>query len=65
MRQLQDDDLMPFGKYKGIVMQKVPADYLHYLWTNGMKHKVKFDEVADYISRNLEALQQEHEDGIW
>ncbi len=56
---------MPFGKYKGTLMQDVPADYLHYLWTNGMKEKTKTDSVADYIQRSLSALKQEDKDKLW
>lgn len=64
MKELQDTDPMPWGKYKGTPMQDVPADYLHYLWTNfGMKFKS--GEVGDYILRNKAALKQEHPDGIW
>ena len=65
MKPLEDTDLMPFGKYKNLQMQDVPASYLHYLWTNGMKQKVKFDPVAGYIAENLEALKEEYENGIW
>lgn len=65
MKHLTDTDLMTFGKYKGIPMQDIPAHYLHYLWTNGKKHDVKFCPVAEYIQRNLSALKQEYKDGIW
>ncbi len=65
MKQLQDTDLMPFGKHKGIPMSDVPASYLHYLWQNGMKHEVKTKDVANYIHRNLSALKEEYEDGVW
>lgn len=64
MKELQDTDLMPFGKYTGTPMQDVPAQYLHWLWTNGKKHD-RACPVADYIRRNLSALKQEHKDGIW
>lgn len=69
-RELQDTDLMPFGKYKGTPMQDVPASYLHWLWTqnNGRDQRTQMlrsDPVLDYIRRNLSALKQEHEDGIW
>lgn len=60
---LTDTDPMPFGKHKGEPMQDVPASYLHYLWTNGLKDSKA--SVADYIRRNLDALKQEHKDGIW
>lgn len=70
MTPLQDTDKMPFGQYgpqprgNGSLMQDVPAKYLHYLWTNGKKND-KQCPVADYIRRNLAALQMEHKDGIW
>lgn len=69
MKELQDTDWMPFGKYgpKGNdcrMMQDVPASYLHWLWTNGKKED-RTCPVADYIRRNLSALQREHKDGIW
>ncbi len=59
---------MPFGKYKGHPMADVPAQYLHFLWTDPrdpMKNRTKTDRVADYIERNLAVLKKEHEDGIW
>jgi len=65
MKPLTDTDLMPFGKYRNLQMSDVPASYLHYLWTNGMKEKQKLDPVAMYIAENLSALKQEHKDGIW
>ena len=62
---LSDTDKMPFGKYKGLPMQDVPADYLHYLWQAGLKSKVTTDSVAEYINRSLSALKQEYPNGIW
>jgi hypothetical protein len=64
MKEMQDTDAMPFGKHKGTPMQDVPAIYLHWLWSNGMD-KDKFNPVADYIRRNLNALKMEYKDGIW
>lgn len=64
LKELQDADVMPYGKYKGEPMQDVPASYLHWLWINGKKDD-KYDAVADYIRRNLTALQQENPDAIW
>lgn len=55
---------MPYGKYKGQLMQDVPASYLHWLWGDGKKNDIQ-DPVADYIRRNLSALKQEHPDGLW
>jgi len=65
MKQLEDTDIMPFGKHKGLQMQEVPASYLHWLWTNGLSKEVKTKNVADYISRRLDALKVEYTDGIW
>lgn len=63
-KELQDTDLMPFGKYRGKPMSDVPASYFHYLWTTGLKDHMQSD-VAYYIRRNLSALKKEHPDGIW
>lgn len=64
MKQLADYDPMPFGKHKGLLMQDVPASYLHWLWANG-KAGDNQCPVADYIRRNISALEQEYPDGIW
>lgn len=64
-RSLDDTDPMPFGKHKGEPMSDVPASYLHWLWTNGLKQKAKTDPVANYIERNLDALKKEYPDGLW
>lgn len=64
MSELQDADLMPFGKYKGASMQDVPAAYLHWLWCNGKKGDMRCP-VADYIRRNLTVLEKEYPDGEW
>lgn len=60
---VKDTDPMPFGQYKGKPMQDVPARYLHYLWTNGLKEKD--DPVSSYIRERLDALKLEYPDGIW
>ena len=64
MIELKDTDRMPFGEHRGEPMQDVPANYLHWLWTNGKEHD-KQCPVADYIRRNLDSLRTEHKDGIW
>lgn len=64
MQELTDLSPMPFGKFKGQPMQDVPASYLHWLWSNG-KQGDRRCPVADYIRRNLDALKQDHPDGIW
>ena len=71
MKQLQDTDWMPWGKYgpsKGDPrrMEDVPARYLHFLWAEaGLKAEVQIQPVAEYIQRNMSGLQQEYPDGIW
>lgn len=64
MKPLEDLDLMPFGKYRSVPMQDIPAHYLHWLWSNGLKND-KQSPVAAYIRNNLSSLRQEHPDGIW
>ena len=65
MTQLDDTSLMPFGKFANVPMQEVPVNYLHWLWsTSGMKND-RLSPVADYIRRNLHALQLENKDLIW
>jgi len=59
---MNDTDPMPFGKYKGTLMQDVPVEYLHWLYyatgTNGQC-------VRDYIKDNIDALKMENKDLIW
>lgn len=71
LKQLEDLDWMPFGKYyvSRTPMQEVPASYLHYLWTHGIKVDLQMNtpqgKVARYIQKHLSHLKQEHPDGIW
>lgn len=64
-QKLTDTCKMPFGKYKGQLMQDVPVSYLHWLWQEGKKYQVGQDSVADYIKENLNALKMENKDLIW
>ena len=68
MKELTDDDPMPFGKYgpgrEERIMGDVPASYLHWLWVNG-KRDDKNCSVADYIRRNKTSLELDYPDGIW
>ena len=59
--KLQDDDPMPFGKYKGVPMMDVPVSYLHWFWHNSNKQ----GEVCMYIKENLSGLKMENKDLIW
>ncbi len=55
---MKDTDLMPFGKYKGLQMQEVPASYL--LWyLNDSKYGMRDTRVIDYIRDNIEVLRKE------
>lgn len=65
MRILQDTDPMPWGKYKGVPMQDVPADYMFWLWTERGFENNLIDPVPEYIRRNLSAFEMEYPDGIW
>lgn len=63
-KDLYDDSPMPFGKYKGEMMQDVPASYLQWLWINGLNKDIK-NPVSKYIRDNINALKQEYSDGLW
>jgi hypothetical protein len=65
MQKLNDNDPIPYGKFKGTKMEKIPAKYLHYLWVNGLQEKRDTDPVAGYIAANIAALELEYRDGIW
>jgi len=66
MKPLTDDDRMPYGKYKGEKLLRVPASYFHWLWTNGKSAEPPGkDDVADYIRHNMASLKLDHPDGIW
>ncbi|HBD93528.1 MAG TPA: hypothetical protein DC057_05090 [Spirochaetia bacterium] len=51
---LTDNDLMPFGKYKGEKMVNVPATYLLF-----MKDKIKNKKILEYIEDNIDVLDFE------
>ena len=52
---LNDDSIMPFGKYKGTKMGNVPAEYLMWLYDNNKCDKA----VREYIEDNLDVIQVE------
>lgn len=60
--KLEDISPMPFGKYKGILMQDVPVTYLHWLWHN-VYHPS--GGVYEYIKENISALKLENKDLLW
>jgi len=54
-QKLNDDSIMPWGKYKDYSMANVPADYLIWLYENN-----KCDaSVKEYIIDNLSVLKKE------
>ena len=53
-----DEDLIPFGKYKGMQMINVPASYLLWLYET-----IDAGSVKEYIENNLDVLKQEVKDG--
>ena len=58
MADLGDNDLMPFGLYKGKAMANVPASYLKWV-----KDEVKKNDltkpVLKYIKKNWDAIEIE------
>lgn len=56
---MDDQSLMPFGKYQGGKMEDVPASYL--LW---LRDQGAVGEIREYIEDNMTALQQECPDYI-
>jgi hypothetical protein len=68
---VNDEDLMPFGKYKWRPMSRVPADYLLWLWDSCHLHRrdtrwmnAGQTVVASYIRENFHALETECPDRI-
>jgi uncharacterized protein (DUF3820 family) len=55
MNIMDDNSIMPFGKYKGEKMANVPSDYLLWLFENNKC----FGEVKSYIADNLEVIKSE------
>ena len=55
---IDDDDLMPTGKYKGFLMKEVPDEYLLDLYRkiNGRRRSADMDNVYDYICFNIDAI---------
>ncbi len=64
MKELNNLDPMPFGKFKGKPLQDVPASYLWWLWNEGVKHNPEH-LLHHYIKKSIKALKEEYPDGIW
>jgi len=57
---MTDTDIMPFGKYRGEIMQNVPASYL--LWLADQPNvKINQSELFAYIEDNRKVLEKEVE----
>lgn len=52
---MNDESVIPFGKYKGEKMANVPPDYLIWLYENGKC----YGELKDYIKDNMDVLKSE------
>lgn len=55
---LKDEDLMPSGKHKGILMEDVPAKYLLHIYKSSMSNT----RVDEYITANLEIIKEQAEE---
>jgi hypothetical protein len=61
--KLNDQSEMPFGKHKGLKMEKVPARYLLWLWDNGVWAE-KEKPIHQYIKDSFSCLETECTDYI-
>lgn len=52
---MDDNSIMPYGKYKGEKMINVPSDYLLWLYENNKCS----DEVRHYIEENMDVISVE------
>ena len=48
-----DNQIMPFGKYKGVKMADIPDSYLLWLYENDKC----YGTIKQYIKDNLEAIK--------
>lgn len=63
MIPLTDKSPMPFGKHKGVALEKVPAQYLLWLWDNGI-HAEQGKPLHRYIKESFSELESEAKDYI-
>ena len=54
-QEIDDNSIMPFGKFKGKKMVNIPAHYFLWLYDNGCSH----EGVKKYIINNLDGLRKE------
>lgn len=53
---INDDSLMPFGKYKGFKMANVPGGYLRWLYDNATQLR---PDLKAYLETNLHVIDHE------
>lgn len=62
MPELHDNSEMPIGKFKGVEMIDVPADYLIKIHEENQGKEIKSDDlksVMEYIDDNIDVLKEE------
>jgi len=52
---MDDESIMPFGKFKGEKMANIPSDYLLWIYEN----KKCTIEVEEYIQNNMDSIKAE------
>lgn len=52
MNPLKDTDQIAFGMHRGKPMSDVPASYLHYLWSSGMKRTSNPNQNEKHQTQN-------------
>ena len=62
--ELNDLSPMPFGQHRGIPMQDVPVEYLHWCWNQTATNDA-MKKVHRYIAENIDALRMENDDLLW
>lgn len=57
---MDDKSLMPFGRYKGIPLEGVPAGYL--LWWADQSWTAQWPELLAYVDKHRDLLETENGD---
>lgn len=60
--KLTDEDLMPFGMYKGTPLEDVPAKYLRFIY-DIYTFSPQYMNVKEYIEENLDVIDQQNKNG--
>ena len=66
--ELDDQSPMPYGAHVNVKMEKVPANYLLWMWNNGVRNAIeettKRGVVARYIKSRMAVLKEQDPDTI-